>query len=220
MSLCVCVCTIYVRTCMSVFSSLLTTPQHKHRKQETGAELYVEDGTTKGSSAFGVRVIADSPAYAQAAKSLLEQGKVGWPFHKAVTVYASAGAKPFGAVQFESTGGDAGKITGVYIGDWIGHVDLCTFLCIIYLHIHIRTHTHTHKMYRCDGRLGRGPSERGEECIEHGGGCHEGIIEKRRQECCNIKNVFMSVCVCVCVCFVIGLAGGRGKVVVREKLFG
>lgn len=169
-----CVCVIICRYLYVCFFLSSHQPQHKHLKQETGAELYVEDGTTKGSPDFGVRVIADSPAYAQAAKSLLEQGKVGWPFHKAVTVYASAGAKPFGAVQFESTGGDAGKITGVYVCRWwllsiYTYIVSLFFSSIDHLHVHItHTHTHTHKMYRCDGRLGRGPSERGEKCIEPG----------------------------------------------------
>lgn len=45
--------------------------------------------------------------------STLRQEKVGWPFAKAVTVYASAGAKAFSGVQFE--GGKDGAISSMSV---------------------------------------------------------------------------------------------------------
>lgn len=60
-----------------------------------------------------MRVIADSPAYALAAKALLEQAQTRsstWPFTKSVVVYAAGGAKAFAGVMF--SGGKAGEVTG------------------------------------------------------------------------------------------------------------
>lgn len=80
--------------------------------QEKATDLYVEDGSSKGG-AFNVRVISDSPAYALAAKALLEQAQTSsssWPFTKSVIVYAAGGAKAFAGVMF--SGGKAGEVTG------------------------------------------------------------------------------------------------------------
>ena len=72
----------------------------------------MEDGSSKGA-AFNVRVISDSPAYALAAKAVLEQAQINsssWPFAKDVIVYAAGGAKAFAGVMF--AGGKAGEVTG------------------------------------------------------------------------------------------------------------
>ncbi|GAB5034272.1 Hypothetical protein NocV09_01800480 [Nannochloropsis oceanica] len=82
---------------------------------EKATDLYVEDGSSKGG-AFNVRVIADSPAYALAAKALLEQAQTrssSWPFTKSVVVYAAGGAKAFAGVMF--SGGKAGEVTGATV---------------------------------------------------------------------------------------------------------
>ena len=80
--------------------------------QEKATDLYVEDGSSKGA-AFNVRVISDSPAYALAAKAVLDQAQTNsssWPFAKNVIVYAAGGAKAFAGVMF--AGGKAGEVTG------------------------------------------------------------------------------------------------------------
>ncbi|TFJ85054.1 hypothetical protein NSK_003478 [Nannochloropsis salina CCMP1776] len=81
---------------------------------EKASDLYVEDGAVKGGSNFNIRVITDSASYALAAKALLDQSKVsGWPFEKAVNVYAAGGAKPFVGVMF--AGGKEGNVTGATV---------------------------------------------------------------------------------------------------------
>ena len=56
-------------------------------------------------------MITDAPAYALAAKQLLTQNGIGWPFKKAVTIYVSSTAKDFTGISFE--GGDKAITGGV-----------------------------------------------------------------------------------------------------------
>src|SRR6056297_966130 len=97
---------------------LLACWPYTHQLKEKASDLYVEDGAVKGGSNFNIRVITDSASYALAAKALLDQSKVsGWPFEKAVNVYAAGGAKPFVGVMF--AGGKEGNVTGMEKG-WGG----------------------------------------------------------------------------------------------------
>jgi hypothetical protein len=96
-------------------SLLLACWPYTHQLKEKASDLYVEDGAVKGGSNFNIRVITDSASYALAAKALLDQSKVsGWPFEKAVNVYAAGGAKPFVGVMF--AGGKEGNVTGMEKG--------------------------------------------------------------------------------------------------------
>lgn len=106
---------------------LLACWPYTHQLKEKASDLYVEDGAVKGGSNFNIRVITDSASYALAAKALLDQSKVsGWPFEKAVNVYAAGGAKPFVGVMF--AGGKEGNVTGMEKG-WGGRKVLVWMRC-------------------------------------------------------------------------------------------
>ena len=97
---------------ISLLTLSLSLPPSSFLTQEKATDLYVEDGSSKGA-AFNVRVISDSPAYALAAKAVLDQAQTNsssWPFAKNVIVYAAGGAKTFAGVMF--AGGKAGEVTG------------------------------------------------------------------------------------------------------------